>query len=389
MPPVTPRGFRDVLPAEAAAREAVATRVAARFAAWGYVPVETPIVELVETLAPGGDLAGTAFRFFDSDGRLLALRPDMTLPLARMVTSRMKDEKGPLRLRYAGPVFREHVSLRGQAREFTQMGVEFVGESGPAADAEVVALMVESLVSAGLDEFSVVIGTVAVLRALIDEAGMDEAWGDEVLASVHERNLVELGRLSRIDGVVPAVRNALPLLVRIRGGSEAIEECRGLVAGIGCDEALDDLAATWSLLEVVGADRFVQIDFSVMRSFDYYTGMVLEAYMPGLGVSLGGGGRYDGVLAAYGETAPAAGFALGLERVMIALVSQGADVEPTTIEVVMGGEDPAAVFAAASELRDLEVSVVFCRGDRDEVARRADELGARPMYVEGTLGEVE
>ena len=120
---------------------------------------------------------------------------------------------------------------------------------------------------------------------------------------------------------------ALSAVPRIRGGREAIDACRAATAGLGCDAALDELAATWELLEAAGAAERVVVDFSVMRSFDYYTGLVAEAYAPGLGLPLGGGGRYDGVLAAYDAPAPAAGFALGLERVMIALVEQGAAVD--------------------------------------------------------------
>lgn len=387
MRPVTPRGFRDVLPVEALRRESVRSSIGGRLASWGYVPVETPAVELLATLEAAGDLEGTAFRLFDSDGRLLALRPDMTLPIARLVASRFDSGEGPFRLRYDAPVFREHESLRGQARQFTQIGVEFVGESGPSADAEVVALLVEALVSAGLENFSVSLGTVAVLRALLEASGRDEPWCARVLDAVHTRNVVALGALAREEGVSDRVRRALPLLLRIRGGREAIDECRELVAGVGCDDALDALDATWSLLEAVGAQRFAQVDFSVMRSFDYYTGVVFEAYAPGLGVSLGGGGRYDGALASFDRPTPAAGFALGLERVLIALASQGADDAGRQVEAVVGGSDPEVAFRAAAGLRDEGVVVELCSGTRTDLEARASRVGARALWADDAAGE--
>ena len=151
MRPVTARGFRDVLPAEAAEREAVSRTMAEVFSAWGYGLVETPVVEDLAALeAAAGPLEGTAFRLIDLDGRLLALRPDMTVPIARITASRLAGQPGPHRFRYAAEVFREHESLRGQARQFSQAGVELVGAGGPAADAEVVAVLVEALAASGL-----------------------------------------------------------------------------------------------------------------------------------------------------------------------------------------------------------------------------------------------
>ncbi len=343
MRPITARGFRDVLPAEAAEREAVSRQFAATTSAWGYELVETPIVEdLVSLEAAAGNLDGIAFRLVDSDGRLLALRPDMTVPIARLVASRMGAESGTLRFRYAAQVFREHESLRGQMRGFSQLGVELVGEGGPSADAEVVAVMVESLAGVGIADFTVVVGTVAVLHALLAASDCDAAWSSAVLEAAHNRNLVGLDELARTASD-PRVARALQTVPRIRGGAEAIVACREATAGLGCESALDDLSATWDLLVAAGVSDRVVIDFSVMRAFDYYTGLVVEAFAPGLGLPLGGGGRYDGVLGAYDSPLPAAGFALGLERVMIALVEQGVDIAVAPLDAVVGGDPAAAI----------------------------------------------
>jgi ATP phosphoribosyltransferase len=375
MRPVTARGFRDVLPAEAAERELVARRFAETCSTWGYELVETPIVEdLVSLEAAAGNLDGIAFRLVDSDGRLLALRPDMTVPIARLVASRMSGDSGPLRFRYAAEVFREHESLRGQMRGFSQLGVELVGQGGPSADAEVVAVMVEGLAAVGIREFTVGVGTVAVLHALVAAADADAAWGRAVLEAAHNRNLVGLDELARGAGD-ERVAAALRAVPRIRGGAEAIETCRAATEGLGCDEALDDLAATWKLLVAGGVSERVVIDFSVMRAFDYYTGLVAEAFAPGLGLPLGGGGRYDGVLGAYDSPLPAAGFALGLERVMIALVEQGVEVPVAPLDAVVGG-DPAAALRAAATLRHSGKRVVLSPLSGKELAAEAARLGA-------------
>ncbi len=353
MRPATPRGFRDVLFEEAAERRAVSDAIGAAFERWGFRGVETPAVEEYRTLEAGaGDsLEGTAFRLFDVDGTLLALRPEMTLPIARLVATRLAGSPGPYRIRYAADVYREQASLRGEARQFTQTGVELVGVNGPASDAEVVSVLVEALAATGMTEFTVGIGTVAVLRALLDAAGGDAAWRDEVMAAAHKGDLVGLERLTRREGLAPAAAEALRVVPRIGGGAEAVERCRAAVAPAGCGSALDGLAETWRLLEATGMASRVRIDFGIMRSFDYYTGLIVEAYAPGLGLPLGGGGRYDDVLAAFGAPMPAAGFALSLERVRIALQEQGVAPETRGLDAVIGGSDAADVLRAVARRR--------------------------------------
>lgn len=375
MRPVTARGFRDVLPAEAAERDVVSRAIADEFAAWGYGLVETPIAEDWATLeAAAGPLEGTAFRFIDLDGRLLALRPDMTVPIARLVASRLSGVPGPHRLRYAAEVFREHESLRGQARQFSQAGVELIGGQEPAADAEVVSLLVAALEAAGLPQFTVAIGTVAVLHAIVRAADASPAWGAAVLAAAHDRNLVGLDTLAR-EVSAPAVTRALSAVPRIRGGREAIAACRAATGGLGCESALDHLDQAWALLEASDAASRVLVDFSVMRSFDYYTGLVLEAYAPGFGLPLAGGGRYDGVLAAFDAPAPAVGFAIGLERVMIALMEQQAPVRVRGLDAVLGG-DAACALATARTLRAAGWRVALSQRVGIELVREAERLGA-------------
>jgi ATP phosphoribosyltransferase len=401
MRPVTPRGFRDVLLTEAAERRAVARSMGDVFEAWGYGFVETPVVEEYATLeaGAGGSLEGTAFRLFDLDGSLLALRPEMTLPIARVVASRLVGQPGPHRLCYVADVFREKESLRGEARQFTQAGVEFVGAAGAVADAEVVAVLVEALEGAGLPSFTVGVGTVAVLRALLARSGRDAEWQASVMRAAHERNLVEIDRLAGDTGLDPAVSEALRAVPRLRGDAGAIERCRAYAAACGCAGAVDDLAETWRLLEAAGVASRASVDFGILRSFDYYTGLIVEAYAPGLGLPLGGGGRYDGVLAAFGAPSPAAGFALSVERVLIALAEQGAAPAVRGLDAVIGGDDAAKVLAAARGMRRAGKRVrVAASADPAAIRAEAEAAGAgcavlacddgliAPIGAEGTPG---
>ena len=380
--PATPRGFRDVLPQEAAEREAITGAVSAAMAAWGYGRVETAVVEEWETLSSGAgtSLEGDVFRLFDSDGRLLALRPEMTVPIARLAATRLEISDVPQRLRYVSEVFREQASMRGQARQFTQAGLELIGEGGAAADAEVITVLAEALTSAGLAEFTIGMGTVSVWQALLERSGMDREWSEALLAAAHDRNIVGIDELAKVEGVPAEVREALVAVPRIRGGAEAIAECREVLGRAGVSDALSTMEETWQLLSESVRSR-VQADFGVMRSFDYYTGLVLEVYAPDLGLPLGGGGRYDGLLGKFGRPAPAAGFAIGVERLHIALDAQGGESAIRQIDVVVGGEASAA-FDAAAKLRAEGLVVTIAAGrDADGVEAAREAVGAREGLV--------
>jgi ATP phosphoribosyltransferase regulatory subunit len=387
MQPALPRGFRDVLFDEAREREAVAAAITRTFSAWGYEPVETPVAEEYRTLEAGvGEgLEGVAFRLFDLDGSLLALRPEMTVPIARVVASRLADVPGPHRIRYVADVFREHASLRGQARQFTQVGVELVDAEGAVADAEIVLLLSGALEAAGLEEFVVGMGTAEVWRALLDRAGGDAEWRAAAVAAAQERNLVELDRLAARDDLAPELGAALREVPRLRGGREALDRCRELAGACGCDASLAAFAETWAVLEELGTTDRLQIDFGIMRGFGYYTGLQLEAFAPGLGLPLAGGGRYDRLLSAYGHAAPAAGFALGLDRVTIALAGQDRTPALEPLDAVIGGDRPADVLRAAAALRDDGWRVrVAPELDGLGLVRDADARGAaEALFAEG------
>ena len=364
---VTPSGFRDVLAEEAVCRERITRAVQDLFASQGYLPVETPTLEVLGVMEAGGRIPSAPFKFFDSRGDLLAMRPDVTLQVARMGATRLASDPGPLRFRYTQRVFREAESdAREGARELTQMGVECLGEQGPQADAEIIGLFAEALAVAGVEEFSLAVATVAPLRALLDRSGAPEAWRAAVLEAYHASNFVELDRLTALDaaglpggvaGVAPAYAAAIRDLPRIRGGREAIEAARALTAPLGCAEGLDDFERIYDLLAASDRARRVLVDFSAMSSFDYYTGIVFAAYSPLLGTPLGTGGRYDRLTGAFGCERPAAGFAFFLEQAMAAAPAAhpvpAPSERPLRVAVPKGALNADAIDALAAAGLDV------------------------------------
>ena len=369
MIPKTPRGFRDVLPTEAAWRASIRNAVCKQFGLWGYLPVETPAVELSDVLGLARSLDNTAaqftsaaeapFRFFDSDSNLVVLRPDVTMQVARLAATRLREAAGPFRFYYAQPVFTERDSTHGREREYTQLGVEFIGRTGYIADAEVLSVLIEALQAAGITDFTVAIGTVSVLNALVRKASDSPEWRDKILKAFHRSDLVAIDMLAREQDVVPSYGEAIARLARVRGGVEAFDTCKQIVEPLGCGDGLDELRRAYDLVVANSTCGKLMVDFSIVSSFDYYTGLVFKAYAPQVSASLASGGRYDTTLAAFGREEPAAGFALGLERVMAAVEAQGATPPDVAPERVVEDDDPFAMFSKAAELRSQGTRVVL------------------------------
>ena len=353
----TPQGFRDVLADEAIEREQMVRRVQDLFAQAGYVPIETPTLENMAVMQKGGRIPASPFKFFDAQGNLVTMRPDVTLQVARMCATRLGDAPGPFRFRYIQRVFREvEGQIGADAREKTQIGIECIGLSGPAADAEVVRLFVGAMNVAGLQDFKISIATVGVLRSLLDATNASVSWKDQVLEAYHESNFVKLDELcDQAESTGIDFANDIKRLARVRGGREAIDEARWIAGDLGCADELDAFQETYELLCEEGLADLIVVDFSVMSSFDYYTGLVFEAFAPGLGTPLGSGGRYDNMLGVYGEARPAAGFAFYLEGVQAAiqLRKEKPGEAPLRIAVPKGSLNADAVEALAEAGLDV------------------------------------
>lgn len=337
------------MPEEAKQREDINSRVQACFAARGYDPIETPTLERMDVMEAAAHIPGAPFKLFDAKGDLLALRPDVTMQVARMCATRLRGAEGPFKFRYTQRVFREADS-QAASRELTQVGLENIGESGAEADAELVGLFAEALKLSGLQDFKIALGSVGVLRALLETCPADGSWKNDVLAAYHESNFVELDRLTSEPGVPTAFAAAIAGLPRVRGGREAIVQARELAEPLGCAQGLEELDRTFGLLAERGLEDVLLVDFSIMSSFEYYTGIVFEAYAPEMGTALGSGGRYDAMLAAYdGDARPAAGFAFYLEQVMVALAKTVEAERPLRIAVPKGSlnEDAIACLSDA------------------------------------------
>ncbi len=384
-----PYGTRDFLPAEAADKRRVESAIAAAFAAWGYDEVVTPTIEYLDTLTMGSGAAlePHMFKLFDKDNRTLALRHEMTTPIARLVGSRLKEEKLPLRLSYISDVYRYEQAQAGRQCEFFQAGVELMGSDDAAADAEIIALAINSATAAGLDDFTVCLGQVNYIRAVLKELGLDDEGRRMVEKAMERHDLVGLEKIAaslKLSETATEIIMELPVL---HGGPELLAKAEALTDSEAAKTAICNLKSIYALLEDYGVADRVVFDLGVIRDFGYYTGMVFEAYAPGLGFPLAGGGRYDNLLSDFGRPCPATGFALGIDRLMLAKERQGQGSAGVTRDVYVGyGQGKASeAIRKTMELRADGKTVVtgLCSETRAEAEAEAKaQLAEQLIYIE-------
>ena len=307
-----PSGTRDVLPDEMRELRAITEALRGVFERHGYGEVYTPAIEYESVLRPAGGVQ-PAYRVFDDHGEVLALRADMTVPIARLVATRYPTAEPPLRFCYIAHVYRAVRPHRGQMREFLQAGIELVGASGPTGTAEVLTVLCNALDAVGLSRYRVGLGDASLYPALMAAFDVPEEARERLLQELADKDLVGLEHeVSEL--ALPA--EAADLLVRVpqlRGGSELLGAESGPVA-----DALGNLRAILDLLEPAVARRVI-FDLGLARGLGYYSGAVFDVYDPALGAPLGGGGRYDDLLGRFGRALPAVGFAIGVDRLHAAL----------------------------------------------------------------------
>jgi ATP phosphoribosyltransferase regulatory subunit len=357
-----PEGVRDLLFADAAAIRGMAAALRTLWSAWGYHEIILPTFEYADTLATdvGAEVDAELYRFFDRQGRTLALRPDMTISTARVIGTRLYDQPMPLRLSYAGSVFRYQPPRAGRQHEFIQAGVELIGAATRAADAEVIALAVASLRALGLPEFRITLGHVGFFRGLLAALALPDRAAARLRAAVNRKSEAELDDLLGEAGTVAsAARRALLQLPRLTGPATVLDEAEALCLNGAMARAVADLQAVAGLLTAYGVADAINYDLSEVRDMDYYSGVTFEGFAPGLGMSFISGGRYDNLIGHFGPPQPAVGWALTLDQVLDARESQGvAHGEPLAdVLLSVAGRPDALGWAAGARERGVRVEV--------------------------------
>jgi ATP phosphoribosyltransferase regulatory subunit len=312
-----PSGTRDVLPDEMGELRAMTDRIRQVFDRAGFGEVYTPALEYEQTFSRA-NLAGArpAYRVFDEHGSVLVLRPDMTVPIARVVATRYAHAEPPLRFCYVAHAYRGVRPQRGQSREFLQAGVELIGAPGAPGTAEVLGVLCAALDAAGLVNYRIGLGDASLYPSLLEALGVAAAARELILTELAAGDFVGADREIHRLGLSEADAALLLRLARTRGGPEVLE---GQSAAL--HDALAGMREVHGLLSGDVAGRII-FDLGLVRSLGYYTGAVFQVYDPAHGVPVGSGGRYDELLGTFGRPLPAVGFALNVERLHIALTGE-------------------------------------------------------------------
>ncbi|MGC9359211.1 MAG: ATP phosphoribosyltransferase regulatory subunit [Anaerolineae bacterium] len=315
----TPVGVADLFYEQAAAKTMLEQRVQHLFANWGYARIIPPTFEYFDTLSTQANpqLRKQLYRFVDRTGQMLALRADMTVPIARIAATKLYDQPRPLRFYYVGNVFRHEEIQAGRHREFSQAGVELLGAGTAAADAEIVSLAIETMLALGLVDFQINLGHVGYLQGILSQSGLDEAAKAQVERAVDQRSDAMIAETAADLELPPDVVRAVRAIPHLCGGTEVLDRARGLAPNAMAIAAVERLAEVHQQVKAQKLEEHLILDLGEIRTMGYYTGIAFHGYASGLGFPVCSGGRYDDLVASFGSDMPAVGFALGIERAML------------------------------------------------------------------------
>jgi ATP phosphoribosyltransferase regulatory subunit len=356
-----PGGLRYYFGAEARLRRTVEDTVMAVFDGWSYEEITTPSIDYYALFerGMGHDEAQRAFRFMDTDGRLLALRPDVTSSVARAAATLFASRVRPLRLCYAAPVFRQQPQSHAEyRRESTHLGCEFIGPGGRLADMEVLVIAVEVLERLGLqNEYCITLSSAEVFKGVAAGLSLDADGRERMRHLIDIRDTAELQRFLAAYPVPPEERAAFSELTQLSGKREILDQARRVMTNARSVAALEALEWMWRVVEALNLTERFEIDLGDVSGLDYYTGVTFKIYLSGAGARVGSGGRYDGLTASFGRTEPAVGFVLDLDSLTDVLARHGSTLASRS-------EREASRIEAEDDALFIEARSRRARGER-------------------------
>ncbi|HZJ78036.1 MAG TPA: ATP phosphoribosyltransferase regulatory subunit [Clostridia bacterium] len=374
---ITPEGTRDLLFEECDAKRMVESALSKLFKSRGYKKVITPTVEFFDVF--NRDSAGmppeTLYSLTDNSGRLLVLRPDNTLPIARIATTRLRDADYPLRLYYNQSVFRRCPSYTGHSDETTQGGIELIGASGLRADMEILLTAVEALNFCGAPDYRIEIGHAGFFKALSAELETSEEIRCQIGELIETKSFAALNDLLEEVGDNETTR-AIKNLPRLFGGAEVLDEATKLCNSAQAKQALDYLKEIFSRIESLGLGNKINIDMGLVHRSNYYTGMVFRGYIEGSGVTILSGGRYDRLIGEFGKELPATGFGIETDELAKALLLNGAVEAQKPADALVFGENGCEALAVVHAGK-LNEKGLICEISTHDNLQQAKEYAAQ------------
>lgn len=336
---ITPEGTKDYLFEDAVLRKRVESKLSEVFLYRGYHEVVTPSMEFLDVFhgAATGVPIERMYKLVDAKGRLLVMRPDSTMPIARLCSTRLKNETLPLRLYYNQPVFSSNPSLKGRSDERMQTGIELIGSSDTRADLEVLVTAVKALQALKIDNFRIEVGHIGIFSSLVDALGVSPAQREAIRQLIEDKNYPALNDL--LDGLEQEeIASVIKMLPRLFGGELVFSKARACIQDRQTLLILDYLENLYLSLGKLGLAEKITVDLGIVNRTDYYTGIVFKGYVEGYGEEVLSGGRYDSLLQEFGEKLAAIGFAVDVDAAVNALLHAGEHAVSETTVLVFAKE---------------------------------------------------
>ncbi len=391
----TPTGTNDILPEECNIKKHIESTVLSVMEAAGYREVETPAFEYYDCyIGEGGMISQEAlFKFFDEQGRILALRPDFTTSIARMAATKAADKNGPLRYLYTGSVYRHENSEETRQREIAQTGIELIGSNSHLADAEVISCAIESIIALGIEEFSIEIGQVAFFNGIVEQAGFDTELTEKIRERIDTKDSMGIKLLIKDMDIDDNLKQLIIDLPYLFGNSSVIERANIKELNETSKAALDNLKKIYDVLCLYGFEKYISLDLGMLQSIDYYTGSIFKGYTHGVGFPICAGGRYDNLMSKFGVARGAVGVAMGINRLMVALKDKLSDSKIGSTLIFAEEKADGVAYEVASNLRvngclvemyigdgDFDAALEYAKETAQECIIRAFPDGALKLY---------
>ena len=380
-----PDGVQDYMPRECAIKRGLEEKLRQELKANGFKEVETPAFEYFDVFSKGigAYMQEKMIKFFDLKGRILSLRPDITVPIARMVGTQDMAAGAPLRLFYIQDAYSAGGYTIAQRGEYTQAGAEYIGRAGSGADAEMIAMAIRMMLVSGVRDFKLDIGQVGYFKGIVEDMGLSDDNMEAIRSLVDSKNSIELEFTLDNLGISGDTKERIMALPGLFGGADVIAEAERLVSNETSLKALANLSEVYDALCKMGYSKYITLDLGMLHKLGYYSGVVFRGLTSELGFPVLSGGRYDTLLGEFGEPAPAIGFAMGIKRILITLERQGRLDEQTEEYTVIASDMDSIVQANthADKLRKQGEKVIFLLDPTDdEIKAMSNDAQTAQIY---------
>lgn len=341
-----PGGMKDIVPSECEQKLFIKNTLEEIFYSWGYERIITPTLEFYDTFQQYKNSLGQEemYKFFDNKGRILVLRPDMTVPIARLVSTKFKDKKKPVRLQYYANVFRVNESLGGKRDEYTDCGIELIGKKGFNADIEVILLAIKALEKLRLKNFKLEIGHIGIMNSIFKKLNICDEKRNEIASLIEKKRVVDLQENLESLNLAEKEKEILNKLPWLFGGIELLENVLNMDVSEDVNSEVKYLKEIFNFLKDFGYDKNISFDLGRIPEPDYYTGIIFRAFTDGIGENILSGGRYDKLLSCFGNEEAAVGFSVKVDSLLPLFKNE----EKQVVEVYCNNNLKAAILEAES-----------------------------------------